>query len=132
MFLTYIALVHKAHKCSAPYGVIFPDFPGCVSAGSTMEEALQKAREGLLFHMEGLLEAGECLPKPTRLEDIMKRAENKVATPCLLHIVPPTGHVKRVNISMDNGLLVEIDQAAKQQGKNRSEFLADAARQMLA
>jgi metal-responsive CopG/Arc/MetJ family transcriptional regulator len=33
---------------------------------------------------------------------------------------------------MDAGLIIEIDHAAKASGKNRSEFLAEAARQMIA
>lgn len=131
MFLNYIALVHRAHK-KASYGVIFPDFPGCIFAGETLDEALLNARKGLIFHMEGLFEQGEILPKPSTLEEIMKDPDNKVAIPCLIRLIPPTGQQKRVNICMDAGLLSEIDQLAKTLGKNRSEFLADAARQMLA
>ena len=41
------------------------------------------------------------------------------------------GHLKRINISLDSGLLAKIDHLAKIYGKNRSEFLADTARQML-
>jgi len=33
---------------------------------------------------------------------------------------------------MDAGLLAEVDYAARLAGKNRSEFLADAARQLSA
>ena len=38
MHLTYIALLHRAKKKSA-YGVFFPDFAGCVFAGSDMDAA---------------------------------------------------------------------------------------------
>ena len=51
MFLTYVALLHKAAKDGADYGVMFPDFQGCISAGQTMEIALQNATEGLIFHI---------------------------------------------------------------------------------
>lgn len=130
--LNYVALIHKASKRSAPYGVIFHDFPGCVFAGDTVDEAVQNARGGLLFHMEGMLNTGDPIPEPTSLEEILANPEYKEATPCLVHIVPPTGHLKRINVSMDMGLIVEIDHAAKGLGKNRSEFLSDAARQVLA
>lgn len=132
MFLTYVALIHKANKKSASYGVMFPDFPGCVCAGRKLDKAMQNARQGLVFHMEGLLNEGEALPEPTSLEDIIADPAYKGAIPCLIHVVPPTGHLKRVNISIDAGLLTEVDHAAKALGKNRSEYLADAARQMLA
>ena len=131
MLETFVALVHKAAKKSAPYGVIFPDFPGCVAAGETIDEALKHARESILFHMEGMLDAGETIPKPSSLEKILANPEYKQAIACLMHIIPPTGQLKRVNITMDVGLLLEIDSAAHALGKNRSEFLAASARQML-
>jgi predicted RNase H-like HicB family nuclease len=129
--ITYVALLHKAKKKGANYGVMFPDFPGCVFAGKTMDQALDNAREGLIFHIEGMQEIGEAIPKPTALEKIMARSENKVAIPALVKIILPTGQMKRLNISIDTGLLAEIDCAAKATGRNRSEFLADAARELL-
>ncbi len=131
MLQTYVALVHRANKKKANYGVIFHDFPGCIFGGKTIDEALEHAREGIIFHIEGLLDAGEILPEPTTLESIEKMPDYKTAIPALVRIVVPMGHQKRVNISMDAGLIIEIDRAAKASGKNRSEFLADAARQMI-
>lgn len=130
MLVTYVALLHKAEKKSG-YGVIFPDFSGCVSSGKTVDEALKNAREGIVFHMEGMLESGEPLPSPTPLEKILSNPEYKDATACLIHVVPPVGKLQRVNISIDAALLAEIDHAAEMLGKNRSEFLAESARQML-
>lgn len=132
MFVTYIALVHRAKKKGADYGVMFPDFPGCVFGGHTLETALENAREGIIFHIEGLLDAGETLPKAIHLENIKKDPEYKEAIPSLIRVIIPSGRLKRLNISMDAGLISEIDHAAKMSGKNRSEFLAEAARQMLA
>lgn len=131
MILSYVALMHKARKKSAQYGVTFPDFPGCVFAGHGVDKAMQNAREGLIFHIEGLLMAGEILPEPTSLEKIISNPENKEAVPCLIHIIPPIGQVKRVNVSLDADLLAAIDHAAQTLGRNRSEFLAVAARRML-
>jgi len=49
----YIALVHK--EGDSDFGVSFPDFPGCVTAGATLDEAARMAREALELHIEGLL-----------------------------------------------------------------------------
>ena len=130
MHTTYIALLDRA-KINSDYGVFFPDFPGCVFAGKTMDKALEKAREGLLFHIEGMQADGEALPRPTSLDEIMHDPKNKSATPAAIKVIIPTGHIKRINISMDVGLINEIDLAAKLAGRNRSEFLSDAARDML-
>jgi predicted RNase H-like HicB family nuclease len=41
----YVALVHKDQGTS--YGVSFPDLPGCISAGDTMDEALANGADAL-------------------------------------------------------------------------------------
>ena len=132
MSLTYVALMHRAAKKGADYGVIFPDFPGAVFGGASLDQALENARDGILFHIEGLLNAGEVLPDPMSLEDIENRPEYQEGVPALIRVILPSGHSKRLNISMDAGLLAEIDHAAQMLGKNRSQFLVDAARQVLA
>lgn len=46
----YITLIHKdSDSC---YGVSFPDVPGVVTAGDTIDEAMQKAAEALEFAAE--------------------------------------------------------------------------------
>ena len=54
------------HRIAA--GVSFPDFPGCITAGETLNEAHALAAEALSFHVEGMLADGEPLPAPTPLE----------------------------------------------------------------
>ncbi len=66
----YIGVIHKDH--SSDYGVSFPDFPGCITAGSTVEEAKEMAYEALLFHIQGMLEDNETLPIPSKLEEICR------------------------------------------------------------
>lgn len=81
MPLIYVALLDRADKKGADYGVIFPDFPGCVFGGATLTAAIENAREGILFHIEGLLDAGEILPEPTSLEKIRSNPDYKEAIP---------------------------------------------------
>ena len=71
----YIGLIHK--DAASDYGVSFPDFPGAITAGSTLDEAREMAEEALAFHVEGLIEDGETLPQPSSLETVMANPENK-------------------------------------------------------
>jgi len=50
---------------SGTYSVDFPDLPGCVSAGATLEEALSMAREALSLHLYGMIEDGDAIPEPS-------------------------------------------------------------------
>jgi len=63
-----VALVHKDEGTS--YGVSFPDVPGCISAGDTMDEALVNAAEALAGHLALLREDGDPIPKPRGIEAI--------------------------------------------------------------
>ena len=65
------------------YGVYFCDLPGCIATGSTLDEALRAAKEGLALHLWGMEQDGDSIPTPTPFEKIrVKEGE----TLCLLDI----------------------------------------------
>lgn len=47
------------------YLVEYPDIPGCMSDGETVEEAIANAREALRDSIEVLREIGRKIPKPS-------------------------------------------------------------------
>ena len=47
------------------YLVEYPDIPGCMSDGETIEEAIANGREALLDCLEVFKESGRKIPKPT-------------------------------------------------------------------
>lgn len=122
----YIGLIHK--DADSDYGVSFPDFPGCVSAGSTLDEARAGAEEALALHIEGMIEDGEAIPEPTSLEDIMADAENRDGVVILVKALPLDQRSIRVNVTFPEDVLRQIDSFAQRAGFTRSGFLAVAAR----
>jgi predicted RNase H-like HicB family nuclease len=126
----YIALIHKA--ADSDYGVSFPDLPGVITAGITLDEARAMAAEALAFHLEGLAEDSEAVPEPSTLEEIMAIAENKDAVAVLIDA--PDAEVKsvRVNVTLPADVLREIDKYAEREGFTRSGFLAQAAKKAMA
>ncbi len=66
----YIALVHKDEGTS--YGVSFPDVPGCVSAGDTLEEAIANAAEALAGHFALMRVDGDAIPEPRSFEQLRR------------------------------------------------------------
>lgn len=54
------------------YGILFPDFLGCISGGDTLDEALRQGTEALQFHIDGMDEDGMAIPPPAThsLEDV--------------------------------------------------------------
>lgn len=80
----YVALIHK--EPDSDYGVSFPNFPGAITAGSTLDEARAMAEEALAFHIEGTAEDGYPIPEPLTLEAIMADRSNSNSTPILVAI----------------------------------------------
>ena len=123
---SYIGLIRKDKE--SDYGVDFPDFPGCVTAGQTIEEARLMAQEALELHVEGLIEDGEDLPAPSPWHLVMGDPINADAVAFLVTVPGRAGRTVRVNITLPERLLRRIDARAN----NRSAFLARAAEKALA
>ena len=123
----FIAVLHKEAK--SDYGVSFPDFPGCITAGKGIDEAKDMAHEALTLHIQGLIEDGENLPLPSKLEEIMDDPDFADAA---AYLIIEASEVKprtvRVNITVPETTLKQIDAAAKKRGMSRSSFLIQAAR----
>jgi predicted RNase H-like HicB family nuclease len=124
---TYIALLRK--EADSDYGVEFPDLPGCVTAGTSLDDAAAMAREALDFHLEGLAAEGRPRPEPSALADILAKAESRGAVPVLVPAARPKGRATRVSVTIEEHLLAAIDAEAGPGG--RSGFLAQAAQNAL-
>lgn len=59
--VTYYAVYEPAEE--GGYNVSFPNFPGCVTFGSTFEEAKEKAQEVLALWIEELRSTHTSLPR---------------------------------------------------------------------
>jgi antitoxin HicB len=65
----YIGLIHKEPDSS--FGVQFPDLPGHVTAGDTLDEAFMRAHELIaLLGRHWREDTGEDMPEPRRLREI--------------------------------------------------------------
>jgi predicted RNase H-like HicB family nuclease len=94
--MEYIAYLHKDKN--SDYGVSFPDFPGCITAGSSLEEARRMATEALSLHVAGMQEDGEPIPQPSTLDDLRTDPGMKDAVAFLVEAKEPRKTV-RINIT---------------------------------
>ena len=123
----YIALLRKSPE--SDYSVDFPDFPDCVTAGRTLEEAHHMAAEALAGHIAVLREDNEAIPRPSDLDAVMADRDNQDATAVLVTIADPwEAGSRRINVTLPADLIADIDARTN----NRSAFLALAARHELA
>lgn len=113
------------------YGVVVPDIQGCFSAGDTMEEALENAKEAITNHIEILVENGEKIPAPSDIKSHINDPEYSgfvfaVIDVDLTHLM---GGAEKINITLPRKLIKEIDRvvASNPKYKSRSGFLAEAS-----
>lgn len=128
--MNFPVVMHKDKH--SDYGVSVPDLPGCVSAGSTVEEALAMIREAIELHVEGLIEEGFEIPLPTPIDELRadpNHAEATGATWAMVGVDPSMlrVRVKRINITMPQRVLEAIDRHARREGDTRSGLLLRAA-----
>ncbi|WP_027515389.1 type II toxin-antitoxin system HicB family antitoxin [Bradyrhizobium sp. WSM1417] len=125
----YIGLIHK--DADSDFGVSFPDLPGLVTAGTTLDEARDMAEEALAFHLEGMAEDGEPIPEPSSLEAIMSKPENRLGVAILVSMKDDLPKVVRVNVTLPGDVLEQIDKYAEAHGYTRSGLLAQAAKKLM-
>jgi predicted RNase H-like HicB family nuclease len=122
--MEYIAYLHKDRD--SDYGVSFPDFPGCITAGKTLDEASRMAAEALALHIQGMIEDGDAVPEPSKVDDIAADAAKRGAIAFLVSVDAPDATV-RVNITARESQMAKIDALAEAAGLTRSGYMVRAA-----
>ena len=125
--MRYPVVVHK--EADADFGVTVPDLPGCFSAGATLDEALEMARQAIECHLEGLLLDDDPVPA---VQPLGAHRENPDYAGGLWALVEVDfsklgAEVERINVSLPARVLALVDRYAKAHGETRSGFLARAA-----
>lgn len=120
-------VIHK--DPDSDYGVTVPDLPGCYSAGYSIEDALAQTREAIELHLEGMFEDGGSLPDLSTIENLRRRKNYRDGTWAIVEIdlSKISGRAKRINITLPERLLDQIDKAASAERISRSGYLAKAA-----
>ncbi len=124
--VSFFAYIRK--EPGSDYGVEFPDVPGCVTAGHTLDEAWAMAAEALAGHLAMLEVEGGQIPVPSTLEALRDDPLREDAIVALIDLRPDLLKAERVNVMIPRHLLGRIDAAS---GGNRSRFLVEAAEQKL-
>jgi predicted RNase H-like HicB family nuclease len=123
--MDYLAYLHKNRN--SDFGVSFPDFPGCITAGRTLDEAHRMAAEALSLHIAGMVEDGETIPEPSTLDALAEDPAMKHAVAFLVHVAPEAERTVRINITARAKQIELIDQLANQAGMTRSAYMVQSA-----
>ncbi|MEY8542938.1 type II toxin-antitoxin system HicB family antitoxin [Dubosiella newyorkensis] len=120
--VTYLAILEPA---STGYSVYFPDFPGCISFGETIDKANAMAQEALSLHYYGMEKDGDTIPSPTQTLDPEATKGNLV---CPITIYPELYSEERRNrrVKTNTTIPAWLKEKAEAQGINFSRILETA------
>ena len=59
--MKYMVVLEKG---KSGYGAFVPDLPGCIAVAKTKQEVLDLIKDSIEFHIEGIKEDGDSVPKP--------------------------------------------------------------------
>jgi predicted RNase H-like HicB family nuclease len=118
------------------YGVTVPDLPGCFSAGETLEEAVNNAKEAITGHIELLIELGDDIPAVSSLSALVADSQYAGYTWALVDVDLSRllGGTEKINVTLPKSLIDRIDRcvATHPEFKSRSGFLAQVAIERIA
>lgn len=115
----------------------FPNVPGCIFAGETIEEAFADARSTIDAHFELLTEREQVIPAPSSIEELVVNDVTEYVNGRWLYVDVNMdkfdGRAERINVTLPHRLLERIDATVRVMPEygSRSAFLAEAARKEL-
>lgn len=127
---TYVFLAFFRRVTSGGFSIDFPDLPGCISAGDTVEEAMTMVREALSLHLFGLIEDNESIPHAS---DLLKIKQEKNAFLTLVEGRPDLiGEIIR-NKAVKKTLIIPywMNEEAERLHINFSQVLQDAVKEKI-
>lgn len=122
LYPLYVHLGDAKHS----HGVTFPDFPGCFAAADEWEDLPHAVQEAVEAHFS---DDDEVVPEPTPLEQLVVSADYQRGVWMLFDIDLSriSSRAIRLNISLPERLVQQIDEVARERRMSRSAFLALAA-----
>ena len=109
------------------YGVTFPDLPGIVAMGATLDEALLNAEEALRDYAAETEKDGQPLAAPSLLENVSPAAGSALVMVPLIRL---SGRSVRANLTLDEGVVAFIDGEARRRRMTRTAFVEWMARRI--
>lgn len=116
-------------NANTAWGVVVPDLPGCFSAGDTLDEAYDLAKEAIDLWINTALDDGKPVPMPSPLAVHQSNPEFDGWSWAVVEVDMSSFEdtVERINITISRRVLRQIDQYVKRHHGTRSSFLAESA-----
>lgn len=108
------------------FGVVVPDLPDCFSAGDTLDQVIDNAREAIELWLETVIDDGGAVPEPRPIAEHQANPEfaGWIWAVVDVDLAALSDKAERVNITLPCRILRRIDAAARAAGESRSAYIA--------
>ncbi len=108
------------------FGVVVPDFLGCFSAGDTLDEAIDAAKQAASAWIDAAMDSGVSIPKASNLCDVRKRPEYDGWIVDVIDLSDKLADdtIKLVNITLPKRVLRRLDNLARARGQSRGASIS--------
>jgi len=65
---SYLVVIERGERNFSAY---VPDLPGCIATGRTREQTVERMREAVALHIEGLRADGDPVPEPVTSAELV-------------------------------------------------------------
>ena len=111
------------------YGVVFPDIPGVVAMGSTVDQAILNAEDALRDYAIEAEKDGETLASPSPFQDIeTPRGSQLISVP----LIRLSGKSIRAGLTLDRDVAEFIDSEARRRNMTRKAYVTWIVRRIAA
>ena len=102
------------------YGVTFPDLPGIVAMGESVDEALVNAEEALRDYAIEAEKEDAAVTPPSAIEEVTPPEGSALVSVPLIYL---SGRGVRANMTLDEGVVAFIDGEARRRGMMRTAYV---------
>ena len=122
--LRYPALIDGE---SGAYGITFPDLPGIVAMGASMDEAMINAEEALRDYALEAERDEDAIVPPSAIESVKPPSGSALVAIPLIRL---SGRRVRANLTLDEGVAEFINSEARRRRMTRTAYVEWMARRI--
>lgn len=113
--------------------VEFPDLPGAITCGYTVDEAVVMAKDCLALHIHGMEADGDVIPEPRGIAEINELIAGSGKIPVLIEVFMPLhrSHIRERSVKKTLTIPKWLDDLAADNNVNFSHVLQDALKAYL-
>ncbi len=110
--------------------VEFPDLPGCLTFGTTTQEAIDRAKEAMALHISSMEDDSEEIPEPTDIKMITVESKQSII---LIDVWMPVyrSNIKYASIKKTLTIPKWLNDAAEENHINFSQLLQESLKEHL-